>query len=50
MLINADHLEECRAVILEDNQLEEFIVEHSTQERIKGNVYQGVIMRIEPAI
>ena len=50
MLINADHSEECRAVILEDNKLEEFIVEHSIQERIKGNVYQGIISRVEPAI
>ena len=50
MLINADHPEECRAVVLEDGKLEEFIVEHTTQQRIKGNVYQGVITRIEPAI
>ena len=50
MLINADHPEECRAVIIEDGKLEEFIVEHSTHERLKGNVYLGVITRVEPAI
>ena len=50
MLINADHPEECRAVIVEDGKLDEFIVEHSTQERLKGNVYLGVIARVEPAI
>ncbi len=49
MLINTDHPEECRVVIMEDGKLEEFIVEHSAQERLKGNVYQGVISRVEPA-
>ncbi len=49
MLINTDHPEECRVVITEDGKLEEFIVEHAAQERIKGNVYQGIISRVEPA-
>jgi len=49
MLINTDQPEECRVVIMEDGKLEEFIVEHSAQERLKGNVYQGVISRVEPA-
>lgn len=49
MLINTDHPEECRVVIVEDGKLEEFIVEHAAQERLKGNVYEGVISRVEPA-
>jgi ribonuclease E len=49
MLINTDHPEECRVVITEDGKLDEFIVEHAAQERIKGNVYQGIISRVEPA-
>ncbi len=50
LLINADQPEVCRAVIIEDGKLDEYIVEHSTQELIKGNVYLGVITRVEPAI
>ncbi|MFQ5672114.1 MAG: Rne/Rng family ribonuclease [Nitrospinales bacterium] len=49
MLINADHPEECRVVIVENGKLEELIVEHATRENIKGNVYKGVITRVEPA-
>ena len=49
MLINTDHPEECRVVIVEDGKLEEFIVEHAAQERLKGNVYEGVVSRVEPA-
>ena len=50
MLINAQHPEECRAVILDNNLIEDYIVEHSSRELIKGNVYLGVINRIEPSI
>jgi len=50
LLINADHPEECRAVVLEDGKLEEIIVEHASHELVKGNVYLGVITRVEPAI
>jgi ribonuclease E len=50
MLISADHPEEVRAVIIENGKLEEFIVEHSGQELLKGNVYLGVISRVEPGI
>ncbi len=50
MLINFDHPEECRAVIVEDGKIEEYIVEHSGRELIKGNVYHGVIGRVEPSI
>lgn len=50
MLINADQPEECRAVILEDGNIENFIIEHSGHEQIKGNIYLGVINRVEPSI
>lgn len=50
MLINAQHPEECRAVILNNNIIEDYIVEHSSNEQIKGNVYLGVINRVEPSI
>lgn len=50
MLINVDQPEECRAVVIENGKLAEIIVEHSSQELVKGNIYQGVITRVEPAI
>ncbi|UCD10666.1 MAG: Rne/Rng family ribonuclease [Nitrospinaceae bacterium] len=50
MLINADHPEECRAVLLDKGRVEDLIVEHASHEQIKGNIYLGVINRIEPAI
>ena len=37
-------------VILKDNCIDDYIVEHSSREQIKGNVYLGVIHRIEPSI
>ncbi len=50
MLINAQHDEECRAVILNNNVIDDYIVEHSSREQIKGNVYLAVINRVEPSI
>jgi ribonuclease E len=50
MLINADHPEECRVVILEDGKVDELIVEHASHEQIKGNIYLAVINRVEPSI
>jgi ribonuclease E len=50
MLINADQPEECRVVILQDGKIEELIVEHSSHEQIKGNIYLGTINRVEPSI
>ena len=50
MLINADQPEECRAVVIENGKLDEIIVEHSSHELVKGNIYLGVVTRVEPAI
>ena len=50
MMINANHPEMCRAVILEDGRVNDYVVENTSQEKIKGNVYLGVINRVEPAI
>jgi ribonuclease E len=50
MLINAQHPEECRAVVLDNNIIDDYIVEHSSREQIKGNIYLGVINRVEPSI
>jgi len=50
MLINVDQPEECRAVVIENGKLAEIIVQHSSQELVKGNIYLGIITRVEPAI
>ncbi len=50
MLINVDQPEECRAVVIENGELDEIIVEHSSHELVKGNIYLGVVTRVEPAI
>lgn len=50
MMINADHPEVCRAVILEDGKIQDYIVENVSHEKVKGNIYLGVINRVEPAI
>ena len=38
MLINVDQPEECRAVVIENGKLAEIIVQHSSQELVKGNI------------
>ncbi len=50
LLINVDQPEECRAVVIENGKLDEIIVEHSSHELVKGNIYLGVVTRVEPAI
>lgn len=50
MLINAQNPEECRAVVLDNNIIQDYIVEQSSREQIKGNIYLGVINRVEPSI
>ena len=50
MLINVDQPEECRAVVIENGVLDEIIVEHSSHEHVKGNIYLGVVTRVEPSI
>ena len=47
MLINVDQPEECRAVVIENGKLAEIIVEHSSRELVKGNIYLGVISRVD---
>ena len=50
ILINAVDSEECRIAIVKDNHLEEFHVETAAREITKGNIYKGVISRIEPSL
>ena len=50
MLINVADEEESRVAIVEDGILEEFTIEVSTKEQIKGNIYNGVVVKVEPSL
>jgi ribonuclease G len=46
IIINAESLE-TRVAILENGRLEEFQIEHPTQERIVGGIYKGRVQNLE---
>ena len=50
ILINAIHPEEKRVAIVEGDTLVDFYVEVASKEHLKGNIYKGVITRMEPGI
>ena len=50
MLINVADEEESRVAIVEDGILEEFTIEVSSKELIRGNIYNGVVVKIEPSL
>ena len=50
MLIDANHPEETRVVVLQDQQLVDFDFESSTKRQIKGNVYLAKVTRVEPSL
>lgn len=50
ILINAIDPEECRIAKVQDSLLEEFQIESARREIIHGNIYKGVIVRIEPSL
>ncbi len=50
ILINAVDHEECRIAKVKERQLEEFHIESASKEIIHGNIYKGVITRIEPSL
>ena len=50
ILINAVDYEECRIAKVTDSKLEEFHIESSSREITHGNIYKGVITRIEPSL
>ncbi|MBI1362786.1 MAG: Rne/Rng family ribonuclease [Proteobacteria bacterium] len=50
MLIDAAHSEEVRVVIMENDRIEEFEVESSSKEQIRGNIYVAEIQRVEPSL
>lgn len=48
LLINAVDAEEYRVAILKDGLLDGFYIETSTAEQKTGNIYKGIIERVEP--
>jgi len=50
ILINANDPEECRVAIVKANKLEEFYTESALRETTQGNIYKGIITRIEPSL
>ena len=50
MLVDANHPEETRVVVLDGTRLEEFDVETSTKKQNKGNIYLAKVVRVEPSL
>jgi ribonuclease E len=50
MLINVADEEESRVAIIEDGLLEEFTIETTSKEQNKGNIYNGIIVKVEPSL
>jgi len=48
LLVNADEPEECRVALLENGKLESFQIETVSRTQIKGNIYKGKIVSVEP--
>jgi ribonuclease E len=50
MLINVMHPEEARVAIVEDGRLVELDIEIAGSEQTRGNVYKGVVVRVEQSL
>ncbi len=50
MIINVIHPEESRVAIIEDGVLSNLAVETTNVEKIKGNIYKGMVQRVEPSL
>ncbi len=50
MLINVLHPEEARVAIVSDGKLMDLNIEISGKEQTKGNIYKGIVMRVEPSL
>ena len=50
MLFNATHQEELRVAIVDGQKLVDLDIETAGREQRKGNIYKGVITRIEPSL
>ncbi len=50
ILINALDSDENRIVALKDNKLEEFHIETTAKQATQGNIYKGIVTRVEPSL
>ncbi len=50
ILINALDSDENRIVALVDNKLEQFHIETAAKEVTQGNIYKGIVTRVEPSL
>ena len=50
MLIDANHPEETRVVVLDGSKVEEFDFEAATKRPLKGNIYLAKVTRVEPSL
>lgn len=50
MLIDDTHSEETRVVVINGNKLEDVEFETCSRRQIKGNIYLGKVMRVEPSL
>lgn len=50
MLINVTHAEESRVGIVAEGVLVSFEIESFSREHLKGNIYRGVVHRVQPAL
>jgi ribonuclease E len=50
MLIDANHPEETRVVILDGSKVEEFDFEAASKRPLKGNIYLAKVTRVEPSL
>ncbi len=49
ILINASYPEEVRVAVVEEGVLADFSIETSSKENVKGNIYKGIVVQIEPS-
>src|SRR6476646_11161099 len=50
MLIDANHPEETRVVMLDGSKVEEFDFEAASKRPLKGNIYLAKVTRVEPSL
>jgi ribonuclease E len=50
MLFNATQAEELRVAIVDGQKLIDLDIESASKEQRKGNIYKGVITRVEPSL
>ena len=50
LYIDASHPEETRIVLKSDSYIEEYEYENKNRLNLKGNVYLGIVSRVEPSL